>query len=192
MLNKWNFGRQISYRPLITSVVIALALMLISTPLFSNVGFGYALVVGVVVFLFVAVISFPAHLAVQYGFWQVTPKGISYYNYASWQDRVHAIFRPRAVQQNLVQFDQIQTVTVVVGHKIIESKEIIGPMYMVAYAPEFYLPWMRTARYLDLKLSNGEEVHLDLSWNYQKHDKPDKYLSEMMSYLEAKRAGSFN
>lgn len=184
MLNKWDFGRHISMKPLITSLIVGCMFMLVMLPFFSKIGFQYSLVVGIIAFLFVSSIYFPKYLALQYGFWQVTPQGISYYRYNRWSDRIRAIFNPHAVPQELLPFDQIQSVSVVVGHKIIESREIIGAPLM-AYAPEFYLPWMRTARYLNLKLKNGEEIQLDLSWNYRKHDKSQEYLADMLAYIES-------
>ncbi|MFC6202067.1 hypothetical protein ACFP1L_09330 [Lactiplantibacillus nangangensis] len=187
MLNKWVFGRQISMRPLITSLVVGAAFMLVMLPFFSKIGLQYVLVVGIVAFLLVSMLYFPQYLVLQYGFWQVTSQGIHYYRYNSWSDRVRAIFNPHATPQELLRFDQIKSVSVVVGHKIIESREIIGAPLM-AYAPEFYLPWMRTARYLNLKLKNGEEVRLDLSWDYRKHDKSQDYLADMVSYIESNLA----
>lgn len=175
-MNEWQFGRKISYAPLIKSIGFSAILGLASVPF---IGTYWAIGIWLAGFMVLALGYYPAVLWSQYGHWDVTAGKVSFYRYNTWPLRIRAIFAPHHVATDSINLGQVHKARLVQGKEVIESKDILA----FNYAPEFYMPWMRTQRYIEITLEDGTHLYLDLSGNRAHQIKSDANVTAALSYL---------
>lgn len=157
------FARKLNWKPLFNSLIFGTAIgtfiyILLKHDLLMGI------VVGVIAFLIQSVIIYPRYLPSLYGCWKISEGSVSYYDYSTWTKRIQAIFLPVVKKQKSVSFDNIMSYSLVVSKKADK--------------------W--TPHYILLKLDNGHNVALDLSWNLLKSGEPGKDVEWVVDFITNK------
>jgi len=158
-----DFARKLSWRPLFNSLILGAA---IGTFIYilTDKGLAVGIILGVMAFLIQSMIIYPRYLPSLYGRWKVTNGAVSYYDYNTWIKRIKAIFLPIGKKQKTVAFEDIISYSLIVNKK----SDKVMPHYIV------------------LKLDDGHDVALDLSWNLLKSGAPEKDVEWVVDFITNK------
>lgn len=160
-----SFARKLNWKPLFNSLIFGAALgTFIFIILKQNYVAGFT--VGILAFLIQSIIIYPRSLPTLYGFWQITDKDVYYYDYSTWKKRIKAIFLPLAKKQEIVPFENIQSYSLVVNKDQASNK--VTPHFII------------------LRLDDGHDVALDLSWNLSKSGAPEKDVEWAVDFINEK------
>ncbi|KRL42869.1 hypothetical protein FD29_GL001520 [Companilactobacillus mindensis DSM 14500] len=165
MKMKRSFARKPSLKPLFNSLIFGAAIGTFSFIILQR-NFLWGAITGVLAFLIQSTLVYPRSLPTLYNSWSVTEKDIYYYDYSTWAKRLKAIFLPLAKKQNTVSFDDIDFYSLVVNKD--KSGNKIIPHYII------------------LRLNNGHNVILDLSWNLSKSGAPEKDVEWAVDFITNK------
>ncbi|KRN99244.1 hypothetical protein [Companilactobacillus kimchiensis] len=160
-----SFARKLNWKPLFNSLIFGAA---IGTFIFILTGqkLDAGIVFGIVAFFIQSSIIYPRSLPTLYGFWRITEKDVYYYDYSTWRKRIVGIFLPLIKKQDVVSFDNIESYSLVVNKN--NSSNKVTPHYIV------------------LRLDNGHNVALDLSWNLKKSGAPEKDVEWVVDFINDK------
>lgn len=160
-----SFARKLNWKPLFNSLIFGAAIGAFIYILFGQ-NMSAGLTFGIVAFLIQSLIIYPRYLPSLYGRWKVTDGNVYYYDYHTWTKRILAIFLPFFKKQKSVGFDDIMSYSLVV------SKNKSG---------DRWLP-----HYIVLRMDDGDDVALDVSWNIHKSGKPEKDVEWVVDFLTSK------
>ena len=158
-----SFARKLNWIPLINSLIFGAAIgSFFFIILKQNLTAG--IIFGAIAFLIQSIIVYPRFLPSLYGQWKITEGNVSYYDYSTWTKRIKAIFLSLAKKQKTISFDDILSYSLVVTKK--SNK------------------W--TPHYIILKVDDGHDVALDLSWNLLKSGAPQKDVEWVVDFITNK------
>ncbi|WCG35070.1 hypothetical protein [Companilactobacillus farciminis] len=158
-----SFARKLNWKPLLNSLIFGAAI-----GSFVYIIFRHDLTAGIIWdligFFIQSMVIYPRYLPSLYGQWKITEGNVSYYDYSTWTKRIKAIFLPLAKKQKAISFDDILSYSLVVTKK--SNK------------------W--TPHYIILKVDDGHDVALDLSWNLLKSGAPQKDVEWVVDFITNK------
>ncbi|CAJ1196950.1 hypothetical protein [Companilactobacillus nantensis] len=158
-----SFARKLNWKPLFNSLIFGAAIgTFVYILLKRDIALG--IMFGIIAFLIQSIVIYPRYLPSLYGCWKINEGSVSYYDYSTWSKRIKAIFLPVSKKQKSVSFENIMSYSLVVSKK--SDK------------------W--TPHYILLKLDNGHNVALDLSWNLLKSGAPGKDVEWVVDYITNK------
>lgn len=158
-----SFARKLNWKPLFNSLIFGAAIGTFIYILFDqNMAAGISF--GVVAFLVQSLMIYPRYLPSLYGRWKITDGNVYYYDYNTWSKRIQAIFLPITKKQVAVSFDDIDSYALIVNKK--NDKWV--PHYIV------------------LRVDNGKDVALDVSWNLHKSGAPEKDVEWVVDFFTSK------
>ena len=146
-----SFARKLNWKPLLNSLIFGAAICSFVYIIFRH-DLTEGIIWGLIGFFIQSMVIYPRYLPSLYGQWKITEGNVSYYDYSTWTKRIKAIFLPLAKKQKAISFDDILSYSLVVTKK--SNK------------------W--TPHYIILKVDDGHDVALDLSWNLLKSGAPQK------------------
>lgn len=158
-----SFARKLSGKPLFNSLVFGAAI-----GVFIFIAFRQDIAAGIIwgetAFLILSSLIYPRYLPSLYGWWKVNNGAISYYDYSTWSKRIKSIFFPFAQKQKSVNFENILSYSLVLSKK----NDLWTPHYIL------------------LKLDDGHDVALDVSWNLLKSGAPQKDVEWVVDFITSK------
>lgn len=158
-----DFARKLNWKPLLNSLILGAAIgTFIYILLDHNLIIG--IVLGILTFLVQSMAVYPRILPSLYGYWKITDGKIYFYDYNTWSKRIKAIFMPVVKKQASVSFENILSYAIVVSKK-----------------SDQWLP-----HYIILRLDDGHDVALDLSWNLLKSGAPEKDVEWVVDFITSK------
>lgn len=160
-----SFARRITWKPLINSLIFGAA---VGTFLFIilNQNWGIGVSVAIIVAFIQSSMVYPRYLPKLYGYWRIDNGNVYYNDYSTWTKRIKAIFLPWSQKLIRVPFEDITSYSLVVSKKKKTDK------------------W--TPHYIVLRLDNGEDIALDLSWNLKKSGDPEKDVEWVVDFITSK------
>lgn len=158
-----DFAKKLNWKPLINSLILGAACGTFMFILLNN-NLLVGIVIGLIAFLLQSIWVYPHYLPNLYGHWKITDKSISYYDYSTWSKRIQAIFLPMVQSQVEVSFKNISSYSLVVNR----HRNKWQPHYII------------------LKLYDGHQVPLDLSWNLLKSGEPEKDVEWAVDFITSK------
>lgn len=158
-----SFARKLTWKPLVNSLIFGAAIGT-STFIILNQNWGIGISVGILAFFFESLILYPRYLPRLYGLWRINDGNIYYYDYSTWQKRIQAIFLPFKERQVAIPFNEIDFYSLIVSSK---NNKV-------------------TPRYIVLRLDDGHDVALDISWNVSRSGKPEKDVEWVVDFITSK------
>lgn len=158
-----SFARKLNGKPLFNSLILGAAIGSF-TYILADKDIAAGVVLGTIAFLIQSTIIYPRYLPSLYGRWKINDGAVSYYDYNTWMKRIKAIFLPIGKKQESVSFEDIMSYSLVVNKK----DDKVLPHYII------------------LKLDNGHDVALDLSWNLLKSGAPEKDVEWVVDFITSK------
>ncbi|MQS75730.1 hypothetical protein [Companilactobacillus halodurans] len=158
-----RFARKLSFKPLFNSFVLGMAVGIFMYAIFGR-SLVAGLIFGLIAFLILSVIVYPRSLPSLYGYWRVTDGNVYYYDYSTWTKRILAIFLPLTKKQEKVSFEDIESYSLIVNKNANK-----------------YVP-----HYIVLKVDDGHDIALDVSWNLLKSGDPEKDVEWVVDFITNK------
>lgn len=160
-----SFARKIDGKPLFNSLIFGAAVGTF-TFIITHQDYRAGIIVGILTFLIQSIVVYPRSLPTLYGFWKITDKNVYYYDYSTWKKRISAIFLPVFKKQDVVSFEDVMSYSLVVNKK--SKTNQVTPHFIV------------------LRLDNGHNVALDLSWNLSKSGSPGEDVEWAVDFINSK------
>lgn len=166
-----QFGRKINNVPMIISLVIGLIVGILTFVFVKQILL--AIILGITAIVVVA-LGYAKILSDFYGYWEINEKGIKYYDYQNFSIRFQSILFPFGERQMEFKYEDIKSLTVVVGKEMNAPANILGGSFNAVQKIMFHLP---TPYYLDIRLKDSREVDLDLSADWDDSETIENVLT---------------
>ncbi|WCG35665.1 hypothetical protein [Companilactobacillus farciminis] len=175
---KLEFGRKVSYKPLLVIVAVSLIIGAFIYTFSDSIMIAGAFAI---LCLVIGPFLYSINLNNNYGYWEVTDKGIYFYDYSTLDRKLSAIIVPAKTNQEFLEFSKIAKISLVSGEGIKVPDNIVGGVFFNVYAPERLLVNLATPFYLELKTTDGFEIILDLSMDATEDEKIEQALKQITS-----------
>ncbi|WP_201307113.1 hypothetical protein [Companilactobacillus farciminis] len=173
-----EFGRKVSYKPLLVIVAVSLIIGAFIYIFSDSIMIAGAFAI---LCLVIGPFLYSINLNNNYGYWEVTDKGIYFYDYSTLDRKLSAIIVPAKTNQEFLEFSKIAKISLVSGEGIKVPDNIVGGVFFSVYAPERLLVNLATPFYLELKTTDGFEIILDLSMDATEDEKIEQALKQITS-----------
>lgn len=174
MENELRFARKISFKPLLGSIFLGVAVGVVITSIFPNEPLMSTLC-GIVAFLIDSMVIYPWSLKHFYDGWKISTKGIYYVDAGAWNKRVKSIYLPFLQQDKFIPLSEIQSFSIINGANLMNSQNITGGT--------LNRPISRLERLLVVETRQGQ-VTLNLSWNCKGEAVTDKKVNQILAILK--------
>jgi len=177
MEDKFSFSKQISFKPLLTSIFFGVMVGTVVYAIYPRLPIIW-IILGIGAFLIESLVIYPLSLAKLYGLWSINPEGIRYYDFSTWQEKVRAIYLPLSVKESFLNLSDIKHYSVVSGEEILNSQNYLGGA--------MNQPLNRKAMYLVITSKSNKKLILNLSWTTQGSPVSDKEIDKTIDILNSK------
>ncbi|GEO57952.1 hypothetical protein [Companilactobacillus bobalius] len=174
MENELRFARKISFKPLLGSIFLGVAVGVVIISIFPNEPL-MSILCGTVAFLIDSMLIYPWSLKHFYGGWKITAKGIYYIDDGTWNKKVKLIYLPFLQQDKFIPLSEIQAFSIIDGVNLMNSHNIAGGT--------LNRPINRPEHLLIVETRQGQ-VTLNLSWNYKGEAVSDKKINQILAILK--------
>lgn len=160
----FEFGKKITFRPWIISILIAFLPTVIAGDLFKNWAIAFG--IGGIFFLYTFFAYYFPNVPLEFQYWQVDQKTIKYTDIDDHKNRLLGMLCPPAVHFTTIQKSDIIKISLV-GNI---NKKFTSPM-AIPYTPAFGVTYAAIAMvhnpdYVRLELKNGQIVDLSIRRDY--------------------------
>lgn len=153
MENELRFVRKSSFKPLLGSIFLGVALGMIGLVIFHWGLLSVALAVSG--FLVDSLVLYPSSKELNAS-WFIDQKNLHYIDASSWWKKVRLIYLPFATKMKSLPLSKIKQYQIVKAHEIMNTKKIDGG--------SFQTPLFTQCRYLIIQ-TDDETLKFDLTWN---------------------------
>ncbi len=177
-----KFGKKITYRPLLLSLLIAILPGIMATNILESVLYG--ILIGAVFFLFVFLAYYFPNIPTLFVYWENYKTEIRYCNIYTWKHRLLGMIFPPAAKMVTIKKASIKSVTVMGDlHKKYEMPMAIPYSgYVAVLSP--VLSMIHQPEVIRLTLKNGSTVDLSVARDYTYSrdntlEKLDKFFKDL-------------
>lgn len=174
MENELRFARKISFKPLLGSIFLGIAVGVVIISIFPNEPL-LSILCCVVAFLIDSTMIYPQSLKRFYGGWKINNRGIYYVDTETWGKKLKLIYLPLLQEYKFIPLSRIQAFSIIDGVSLMNSQSITGGT--------LNRPISRPERLLVVKTEHGQ-VYLNLSWDSKGKAVTDKKVNQTLAILK--------
>lgn len=163
MVNMLTFGKKISFRPLLISLIFFFLFGFlfwgVISSLFGDKFIFLGWLIGAAMFLLVAGLYYPNVIKYEFNYFEITDKQINYYDLSSWWKRFKLVLFGRNIAMKSIDLKAIKSASLI-GQKDFQKMppSLTFPLYLTFSSGINAM--IQNPCKLELKLSNGEKLSL--------------------------------